>query len=91
MPTSESTVNTTLNRNSDPKLDEVTTANRPKIVTKPKLFNGNQTVGSSPNRPSTENASVAAVTKSILNKNEPINSDNTFASSTFSAASKAIR
>lgn len=93
MPTSESTVNTTLTKNSDPKLDEVTinSTNRPKSVTKSKLPNGNQTVGSSSNKPSTENASVAAVTKSVLNKNEPTNTDNTFASSTFSAAPKAIR
>lgn len=95
MPTSESTVNTTLSKNPDPKLDDVTidstTSNRPKSVTKPKLSNGNQTVGSSSNKPSTENASVAAVTKSVLNKNEPTNSDNTFASTTFSAAPKAIR
>lgn len=94
MPTSESTVNTTLTKSFDPKLDEVTvdsTSNRPKSITKSKLPNGNQTVGSSSNKPNTENASVAAVTKSVLNKNEPTNTDNTFASSTFSAAPKAIR
>lgn len=98
MPPSEPTVDSSINRNNHQNNGaNNSTTNRLKSVTKPKTItttttstSGNETLSPNANRRNNENASVAAVTKSIYNNYTPTNSGNTIASSTFSAPPKAI-
>lgn len=67
------------------------TMNRSKSVTKSKFSgspNANETLGASTTNRNNENASVAAVTKSIYSNHTPVNFGNTVSSSTFSVPPK---